>query len=110
MFLEQLENRSLLATVLTDHSDYAPGETASIFAIDFQAGETVKFQVLHTDGVPNTGGGHEPWSVQDGVWSLDGGVSMFTPYTEQLADGTSVIHQPDLDRRAFWPRRSGIGC
>src|SRR5262245_9907043 len=66
MFFEPLEGRSLLATVLTDAHDYRPGDTARIFASDFQVGETVEFQVVHIDGTPNTGGGHDPWTVQDG--------------------------------------------
>ena len=66
--LESLEDRWLLAAnVVTDQLDYAPGDTAQVFASDFAIGETVRFQVLHTDGVPNTGGGHEPWLVTDGV-------------------------------------------
>lgn len=67
MRLEELEIRNLLAaSVWTDKNDYAPGDTAVITAADFQVGETVEFQVLHNDGVPNTGGGHEPWQVVDG--------------------------------------------
>ncbi|MGI8981137.1 MAG: DUF7507 domain-containing protein, partial [Pirellulaceae bacterium] len=72
-FLERLEDRSLLATVMTDKPDYAPGETADVSASGFQIGEAVQFQVLHTDGTPNTGNGHHPWSVVDGgPTDLDG--------------------------------------
>ena len=39
----------------------------------FETGETVELQVLHNDGLPNTGGGHEPWQVTDGSANdLDG--------------------------------------
>ena len=59
--------------VLTDKADYAPGETAAITGSGFQVGETVQLQVLHTDGTPNTGAGHDPWSVTDGgPGDLDG--------------------------------------
>jgi tRNA A37 threonylcarbamoyltransferase TsaD len=72
-FFETLEDRRLLATVLTDKLDYAPAETALITASDFERGESVKFQVLHIDGTPNTGNGHEPWTVTDGgTGDLDG--------------------------------------
>ena len=48
-------------------------EPRQIFATDFQVGEAVKFQVLHNDGIPNTGNGHEPWTVTDGgPGDLDG--------------------------------------
>ena len=62
-----------LATVSTDLDDYSPGSTALISGSNFQPGETVELQVLHTDGTPNTGGGHEPWFVTDGSsGDLDG--------------------------------------
>jgi hypothetical protein len=72
--LESLENRLLLAAdVFTDQADYAPGQTAHIFASDFAIGEAVQFQVLHNDGTPNTGNGHLPWNVVDGsADDLDG--------------------------------------
>ncbi|MCO6455289.1 MAG: VWA domain-containing protein, partial [Pirellulaceae bacterium] len=68
------------ANVATDKRDYSARETARITAAGFQVGETVQFQVLHTDGTPNTGNGHEPWLVedggpQDGDGSRDGNVS-----------------------------------
>ncbi len=76
LFLEGLEDRALLATVVTDKPDYAPSETALITASGYQPGETVKFQVLHIDGTPNTGNGHDPWNVQDGsAADLDGQVN-----------------------------------
>ena len=65
----------MLATVATDMSDYAPGDTAHIFASNFLPGEAVQFQVLHNDGTPNTGNGHLPWNVVDGsAADLDGQV------------------------------------
>ncbi|MCI0359861.1 MAG: hypothetical protein L0211_15395, partial [Planctomycetaceae bacterium] len=63
----------MLATLVTDKPDYAPGETALLTASGYQIGETVKFQVLHIDGTPNTGNGHDPWNVVDGgAGDLDG--------------------------------------
>ena len=60
-------------TVVTDLLDYAPGSTAVIVGTGFDTGETVELQVLHNDGTPNTGGGHEPWQVTDGsLTDLDG--------------------------------------
>jgi protocatechuate 3,4-dioxygenase beta subunit len=69
-----LEDRlPLAAQVVTDQADYAAGETAQILASNFTIGETVRFQVLHIDGTPNTGMGHEPWEITDGVnVDLDG--------------------------------------
>jgi uncharacterized protein YndB with AHSA1/START domain len=73
LFLEGLEDRSLLASVVTDKPDYNAGETALISATGYQPGETVRFQVVHIDGTPNTGSGHDPWNVQDGsAADLDG--------------------------------------
>jgi protocatechuate 3,4-dioxygenase beta subunit len=79
---EEEENQNLvsdlvedLATVTTDLDDYPPGSTAIIYGENFDPGETVELQVLHTDGIPNTGGGHEPWQVTDGgAGDLDGKV------------------------------------
>jgi tetratricopeptide (TPR) repeat protein len=66
--LEPLEERRVLAAaVTTDLSDYAPSDTAHVFASDFAIGEMIEFQVLHADGVPNTVGGHDPWQVTDGA-------------------------------------------
>ncbi len=63
------------AKVTTDLDDYPPGSTAVITGSNFQPGETIELQVLHTDGVPNTGGGHDPWQVTDGgAGDLDGRV------------------------------------
>jgi hypothetical protein len=62
-----------IASVTTDLNDYPPGSTAIITGENFNPGETVELQVLHTDDIPNTGGGHEPWQVTDGgAGDLDG--------------------------------------
>ena len=50
----------------TDQTDYLPGDTAQICASGFNSGDQIQFQVLHTDGTPNTGAGHDPWTVIDG--------------------------------------------
>src|SRR5262245_36102645 len=76
--LEHLERRVLFSispSLETDKPDYVPSETAIISGSNFQLGETVQLQVLHTDGTPNTGGGHAPFSVVDGgAGDLDGQV------------------------------------
>jgi hypothetical protein len=65
--IEGLEERRLLtATLMTDKLDYQPGEWAILTASGFQVGETIQFQVLHIDGTPNTGNGHDAWYVEDG--------------------------------------------
>ena len=62
-----------LPSVTTDLEDYPPGATAIITGENFDSGETIELQVLHTDGIPNTGGGHDPWFVTDGgLGDLDG--------------------------------------
>jgi hypothetical protein len=67
------EITAYIASVTTDLDDYPPGSTAVIYGSNFQPGETIELQVLHNDGVPNTGGGHEPWQVTDGgAGDLDG--------------------------------------
>ena len=74
-WLSVSENNSLHTetTVTTDLSDYPPGSTAIISGSNFEAGETVELQVLHTDDIPNTGDGHEPWQiVEGGEGDLDG--------------------------------------
>jgi hypothetical protein len=60
------------ATVQTDRPDYAPGEMAVITGAGFQAGETVTLQVVHIDGTPEGGAGHDPW---DWIADADGGIS-----------------------------------
>src|SRR5688572_14884149 len=96
---ESLENRHLLAAnVVTDQFDYSPGETAQITASDFGVGETVRFQVLHIDGTPNTGGGHEPWHVTDGVAGDFNGDGIMEGDLDLVADGnikTSWFVDPD---------------
>lgn len=72
--IDVLESRQLLSAVVhTDLPDYAPASTAVISTRNnkqggpnFRIGERVEFQVLHTDGIPNTGGGHQVWRVTDG--------------------------------------------
>jgi hypothetical protein len=77
LLVECLERRDVPSAVLwTNKLDYAPGSTAILNASGFQPGETVEFQVLHTDGIPNSGpghSGHDPWFVTDGgAGDLDG--------------------------------------
>ena len=61
--------------VMTDSDDYMPGSVAQFFTEGFDRGEAVQFHVLHIDGVPNTGNGHDPWTVVDGSRNdLDGKV------------------------------------
>ena len=50
-------------SVLTERSDYAPGETALISGSGFASGESVLLQVLHADGTPDSGSDHLPWAV-----------------------------------------------
>lgn len=57
------ESPALSPFVVTDKADYAPGETAVITAGGFAPGERVELQVLHADGTPDSGEGHEVWSV-----------------------------------------------
>ena len=65
-----------IATVTTDLDDYAPGSTATITGENFEPGETVELEILHTDDTPNTGGGHDPWQVTDGSEDdLDGKIN-----------------------------------
>lgn|GEM_PF-6029247 len=49
--------------VTTDRSDYPPGATALIRGAGFLPHEPVGLQVLHTDHIPNTGRGHDPWTA-----------------------------------------------
>src|SRR5262245_10782430 len=104
--LEALEERQVLsATVQTDLPDYAPGATAHILASDFAVGETVQFQVLHTDGVPNTGGGHEPWQVTDGVMGDFDGDGVMDGDLDGVADGnihtTWYVNPDDSNGSSF---------
>ncbi len=91
-----------LPTVITDLDDYPPGSTAIITGENFDLGETIELQVLHTDGIPNTGGGHEPWQVTDGgEGDLDG-----------LVDGnfltTWYVNPDDSEDSAFELTATGL--
>ncbi|MDB5330308.1 MAG: hypothetical protein JWP03_1459 [Phycisphaerales bacterium] len=55
------------ATVVTNQSDYLPGQIATITGTGFGAGEKVRLQVLHIDGTPNTASEHRPWTVRAGT-------------------------------------------
>ena len=64
----------LAADVATDKFDYAPGSTALISTFsdggadhNFLVGETVRFQVVRTDGIADRAPGNLPWQVTDGV-------------------------------------------
>jgi hypothetical protein len=111
--LEVLEERWMLAaTVTTDLPDYAPGATAQILASEFAVGETVEFQVLHTDGVPNTGGGHEPWQVTDGVMGDFDGDGTLDGDLDGVADGnihtTWYVHPDDSADAQFELTATGL--
>jgi hypothetical protein len=111
--LESLEDRWLLAAnVVTDQLDYAPGETAQIVASDFAVGETVRFQVLHTDDTPNTGGGHEPWLVTDGVMGDFDGDGSIEGDLDGVADGnihtTWYVNPDDSADAAFELTATGL--
>jgi hypothetical protein len=71
---EPLEQRALLSlTVATDLPDYTPGSTAHISVSGIEVGDTVQFQMLHTDGASNASPDHDPWQVTDGdANDLDG--------------------------------------
>ncbi|MBY0478720.1 MAG: immunoglobulin domain-containing protein, partial [Chitinophagaceae bacterium] len=51
------------ATLVTDQPDYMPGTTATLTGAGFQAGESIRMQVVHADGTPATGTDHDPWFV-----------------------------------------------
>src|SRR5262245_42743828 len=86
--LEPLEDRLVLsANVYTDLADYQPGATAHVFATDCAVGETVAFQVRHNDGTPNTGIGHTPWLVTDGVRGDFNNDGMMDGDLDGVADG-----------------------
>ncbi|NOT23168.1 MAG: LEPR-XLL domain-containing protein [Nitrospiraceae bacterium] len=98
--LESLEPRLLLsatpvtaAVVITDHLDYAPGETTVITTLNqaggglkFSAGELIRFQVSRTDGIVDYAGttasvgpeGNQAWYVIDGI----GGFVMHQEFDE----------------------------
>ena len=51
------------ASLSTDLPDYTPGSMVTIYGSGFQANETVTVQVVHADGDPANGDGHDPWNV-----------------------------------------------
>ncbi|MBW3540835.1 MAG: PKD domain-containing protein [Planctomycetes bacterium] len=90
------------ATVQTDKLDYMPMETAVITASGFGVGEAVEFQVLHIDGTPNTGHGHDPWQVIDGSTSdLDG-------HVDGNVTTTWYVHEDDSLGAAFGLSAAGL--
>jgi hypothetical protein len=104
--LEPLESRLLMAAdVITDQVDYAPGQTAHIVASDFAIGETVRFQVLHIDGTPNTGHGHLPWDVTDGIRGDFDNDGILDGDLDGIADGniatTWYVHPDDSAGSTF---------
>src|SRR6185369_6287614 len=60
-----LSNAAAAQTLTTDQSDYAPGTACTLTGTGFQAGETIRMQVLHEDYVPGDpiGEDHEPWYI-----------------------------------------------
>src|SRR5258706_8034883 len=53
------------ATLTTNRSDYAPGDTATLTGSGFSPGETVQLKVGHADGTfdNDTSAAHQPWQV-----------------------------------------------
>jgi len=51
------------ASVSTDQTDYAPGDTVNITGAGFAGGETVSVVVKHDDVTVTGGEGHNPWDV-----------------------------------------------
>ena len=101
LIADQLDTE-LVPKVTTDKDDYPPGSTAKITGTDFQPGETIELQVLHTDDTPNTGGGHDPWRITDGGKDdLDG-----------LVDGkfltTWYVNPDDSFKSAFEVTATGL--
>src|SRR5262245_39073702 len=93
--VEQLEDRLVpSALVTTDRSDYPPSSTAIFTAwndanagTNFLVGETVRFHIDRTDGVPVSA----PPAIQD--WNVTDGVGGFTPHQ----DANGVWCFPDTD-------------
>src|SRR5687767_14570689 len=50
-------------SILTDKSDYSPGETAQISGSGFHPNEIVTIRVTHETGGSADGRGHEPFTV-----------------------------------------------
>lgn len=65
-WVEELEDRRLLAAVITDRADYFFGETAQINGTGFGPGETVQLQVLHEEGSAgsNAHAQNQAWQVR----------------------------------------------
>ncbi len=60
--------RAQLPTLLSNRLDYGPGETAYLTGSGFVPNELVALRVVHADGSPSSGAGHDPWTVAaDGV-------------------------------------------
>src|SRR5512135_1761768 len=96
--VEPLESRQLLTVILhTNQPDYAPGSTAIITATtdgnpdnNFQPGETVRFHIDRTDGIPIDA----PPAIQD--WNVTDGFGGFAPYQ----DSSDMWVLPDTDGEA----------
>src|SRR5260370_42489145 len=50
LLLEQLEDRVVLSTLLTDQPDYAPGSVVTFQGSGFQAGEAVNVNIASSNG------------------------------------------------------------
>src|SRR6476661_2420011 len=52
-------------TLISDQADYPPGSTVTLTGTGFQAGETVKVQVVHDSiaGDNDTSAAHQPWTI-----------------------------------------------
>ena len=50
--------------LLSDKSDYYPGELATFTGSGFAPNELIDLVVLHHDETPNTGENHEHWNTQ----------------------------------------------
>jgi hypothetical protein len=90
------------ATVTTNLDDYPPGSTAIITGSNFQPGETIELQVLHTDGIPNTGGGHDPWQV------TDGGAGDLDRVVDGDFETTWYVNPDDSANSAFEVKATGL--
>ena len=68
---------SATPTVTTDLPNYLPGNTAYITGAGFHAMEEITLQVVHADGTPMGGAGHEPG--ERGEDGLHGGLASPEP-------------------------------